>query len=74
MGEVIKQTIIGLAAPMVAFATLVAGASFVSQEALWRHGDFWFAFRLYVCVSLFIGYVRGSFTYLELTPTETKEP
>jgi hypothetical protein len=72
MREVIRQALIGLAMPMVVFAILSAGASFVSQEAFWLRDDFWLAFRLYLCLSLFIGYARGFFTYLELTPTETK--
>ena len=65
--EVIRQTLIGLVTPMASFAILVAAASLVSLEALWRHEDFWFAFRLFVCISLFIGYTKGFFTYLQIT-------
>jgi hypothetical protein len=65
--EVIRQTLIGLVTPMASFAMILAAASFVSLEALWRHEDFWFAFRLFVCISLFIGYIKGFFTYLQVT-------
>jgi hypothetical protein len=72
MREVIRQTLIGLATPMASLGIITAAASFVSQEALWRHEDFWFAFRLAICISIFIGYVRGFFTYLEVTAGKTK--
>tara|TARA_R110000851_G_C12671146_1_gene522628 strand:+ start:248 stop:469 length:222 start_codon:yes stop_codon:yes gene_type:complete len=72
MKEIITETIIGVATPMASLGIITAAASFVSQEALWRHEDFWFAFRAFVCVSLFIGYTKGFFTYLEVTAGKTK--
>jgi hypothetical protein len=67
MREVIKETLIGLATPMALFGIIMAAASFVSQDAMWRHEDFWFTFRLSICMAIFIGYVKGFFTYLQLT-------
>jgi hypothetical protein len=72
MTEIIRETLIGLATPMALLGIITAVASFVSQEALWRHEDFWFAFRLFVCISLFIGYTKGFFTYLQVTEGKTK--
>ena len=72
MYKVIRQAAIGFAGPMALFVAGVAAASFVSHEALWRDDNFWLAFRLYLCISLFIGYCRGFFTYLEVTEREAK--
>jgi hypothetical protein len=72
MTEIIRETLIGLATPMALLGIITAAASFISQEAFWRHEDFWFAFRAFVCVSLFIGYTKGFFTYLEVTAEKTK--
>jgi hypothetical protein len=67
MREVIKQALIGLATPMALFGILMSATAFISQDAVWRHEDFWFAFRLSICMAIFVGYVRGFFTYLQLT-------
>ena len=67
MREVIKETLIGLATPMASFGILMSAASFISQDAMWQHEDFWFLFRFCICISISIGCVRGFFTYLQLT-------
>ena len=67
MNKVLKQTMIGLTFPMVSFALLTALFSFLLQKVLWQGDMFWLVFRTYVCVSLFTGFCRGFFTYLEVT-------